>query len=406
MSNALAIAAATATLRQVLLSGGIAKVTLLPPDTAGKSVSTDQVNLFLFQTSLDAAWRNQDMPGRVKPGETARPPLPLNLYYLLTAYSTDPEDLRSHSLLGQAMRILHDHPVLGAAEIKSATAANVPGSDLQDQVERVRIVPQTLPTEEISKLWTAFMTPYRFSAAYLVSVVLIESQRAMRAPLPVLSRGEGDRGPTVLTGSLPLLDAVRPVTKLPGVRLGEDLSLTGAHLAGGAVQVVFRGPLGIGRFAPKALPLVSDGEIVASLPGPNEPIGNAAQSAWPAGIYTAQVIVSQVDEPDRPSSELPFALAPSITAVSPLAAVGPDVTVNVACAPDVRPDQRVSLFLGDREVPAPAHPAQTATLPFAVTGLKAGSYLVRLRVDGVDSIPIDLTAAKPQFAADQTLVIS
>jgi Pvc16 N-terminal domain len=182
VSNALAIAATTATLRQVLLTGGIAKVTLLPPDTAGKSVTSDQVNLFLFQTSLDAAWRNQDMPGQVQSGEAGRPPLPLNLYYLLTAYSsTDPEDLTSHSLLGQAMRIFHDHPVLGAAEIQSATTHDVPGSDLQDQVERVRIVPQVLPKEEISKLWTAFMTPYRLSAAYLVPVVLIESRPGQEA---------------------------------------------------------------------------------------------------------------------------------------------------------------------------------------------------------------------------------
>jgi hypothetical protein len=406
VSNALAIAATTATLRQVLLSGGIAKVTLLPPDTAGKSVTSDQVNLFLFQTSLDAAWRNQDMPGQVKSGEAGRPPLPLNLYYLLTAYSsTDPEDLTSHGLLGQAMRIFHDHPVLGAAEIQSATTHDVPGSDLQDQVERVRIVPQVLPTEEISKLWTAFMTPYRFSAAYLVSVVLIESRRAMRAPLPVLSRGAGDRGPTVLTGSLPLLDAVSPVTGLPGVRLGEDLSLTGEHLAAASVQVILRGPLGTGPFAPKALPLVADGEIVASLPGAGEPAGNPAQSAWPAGVYTAQVIASQAGEPDRSSNELPFALAPAIT-VSPLAAVGPNVTLNVTCTPDVRPEQRVSLFFGDREVPAPARTAQTAALQFAVTGVAAGSYRIRLRVGGVDSIPVDLAATPRQFAANQTVVIS
>ncbi|HEV7518237.1 MAG TPA: Pvc16 family protein, partial [Thermoanaerobaculia bacterium] len=98
MSNALAIAAATATLQHLL--GQVARVDLLSPDNAGKA-SGDRVNLFLYQTSLDAAWRNQDMPGRVKPGETAGPPLPLNLYYLLTAYSVDPEDeLKSQTLFG------------------------------------------------------------------------------------------------------------------------------------------------------------------------------------------------------------------------------------------------------------------------------------------------------------------
>ncbi|HVT57262.1 MAG TPA: Pvc16 family protein [Thermoanaerobaculia bacterium] len=403
MSNALAIAATTATLRQVLLSGGIGRVTLLPPDAAGKNVTSDQVNLFLYQSSLDAAWRNQDVPGRAKSGEAVAP-LPLNLYYLLTAYSGDPEDLRSHSLLGQAMRIFHDHPVLGAAEIASATAANLPGSDLQDQVERVRIVPQPLSTEEISKLWTAFQTPYRLSAAYLVSVVLLESQRPLLAPLPVLMRGEGDRGPTVLTSFPPLLEAVRPVTKLPGVRLGEELLLTGEHLATGT-QVVFRGPRDFRPFTLLALRVVGDGEIVARLPGPDEPAGNPSKTSWPAGIYTAQVIARRPPELDLSSGELPFSLAPQIV-VSPLSAPKGDVTVTVTCTPEVHPEQRVSLLFGDREVRASAHPAQTGTLSFNVAGVAAGTYVVRLRVDGVDSIPIDLSAAKPQFAADQTVVIS
>ena len=153
MSNALAIAATTATLQSLL--GQVARVDLLSPDNAGKA-SGDRVNLFLYQTSLDAAWRNQDMPGRVKPGETASPPLPLNLYYLLTAYSADPEnEIQSQALFGQAMRVLHDHPVLGASEIKNATTAPLPASDLDQQLERPRVVFQVLSTDDISKLWMA-----------------------------------------------------------------------------------------------------------------------------------------------------------------------------------------------------------------------------------------------------------
>ena len=49
-------------------------------------------------------------------GEPAQPPLALNLFYLLTAYGRDNDAQRpfSHMLLGRAMSILHDHPVLGA----------------------------------------------------------------------------------------------------------------------------------------------------------------------------------------------------------------------------------------------------------------------------------------------------
>ncbi|HKI06202.1 MAG TPA: DUF4255 domain-containing protein [Thermoanaerobaculia bacterium] len=412
MSNALSIAAATATLRQVLISGGMSKVTLLPPDAAGQNVPPGgQVNLFLYETETDAAWRNQDLPGRVKPGEAGRPPLPLMLYYLLTAYSGEPEDLHGHVLLGQAMRILHDHPVLSRADIQSAADGNppgtgsVPGSDLHEQAEHLRITLQPLPLEETSKLWTAFQAPYRLSAAYQVSVVLIESQRGMRAPLPVLTRGKDDRGATVLTGSQPLLDEVRPVLRLPAVRLGEDLFLRGQHLAGGTVAVAFQGPRGTGPFAPKELPAIADGEIVARLPSPDD-LPGPVKATWPAGIYTAQVISSRTGEPDRTSSEIPFALAPRVLSVAPATAPGPNVMVTVKCTPEVRPEQRVALLFGEREVPAPPHPTQRDTFSFNLTKLVAGEYLVRLRVDGVDSIPVDLTASPPAFAADQKVKVT
>ena len=37
--------------------------------------TANQLNLFLYQTMVNAAWRNMDMPRQVKPGETGQPPL-------------------------------------------------------------------------------------------------------------------------------------------------------------------------------------------------------------------------------------------------------------------------------------------------------------------------------------------
>src|SRR6185503_15922813 len=104
------------------------------------------------------------------------------LYYLLTAYSDDEDDTNAHRLLGEAMGVLHDHPLLGAAEIRNATSpiADLSDSDLHEQIERVRINLQPLTFEDMSKLWTTFQTHYRVSAAYQVSVVLIESTRRPR----------------------------------------------------------------------------------------------------------------------------------------------------------------------------------------------------------------------------------
>lgn len=79
MSNPLAIAAVTATLRNLLLQGfsddgfgDNVSVTTQPLDKArdNNTNQSNQVNLFLYQPQLSTAWRNMDMPGQVKPGET------------------------------------------------------------------------------------------------------------------------------------------------------------------------------------------------------------------------------------------------------------------------------------------------------------------------------------------------
>jgi hypothetical protein len=174
MSNSLAIAAVTATLRHLLDHGLNAdvpgtRVTTRPPDKARDGSGGNQVNLFLYQTLPNAAWRNIDLPAAGR--ASGQPPLALNLYYLLSAYgqNEDDPDPYSHRLLGEAMRLFHEQPLLDPAAIRAA----LPGNDLHEQVERVRISLQPLSLEEMSKLWSTFQTQYRISVAYEVSVVLI-----------------------------------------------------------------------------------------------------------------------------------------------------------------------------------------------------------------------------------------
>ena len=109
-------------------------------------------------------------------------------------------------------------------------------SDLHAQVERVRITAQPLGLEEMSKLWATFQTQYRISAAYQVSVVLIESTRPARTPLPALGRGsQDDEGvatqPDLTTPFPTLLSAETPDPQF-GALLGETVTLRGLNLAG------------------------------------------------------------------------------------------------------------------------------------------------------------------------------
>src|SRR4029450_9173721 len=99
---------------------GDLEVTTQPPDLARKTITKVQLNLFLSQTTVNAAWRNLDPPRQVRPGETGAPSLALNLHYLLTAYGPGESDPTSLGLraLGNAMSVLHDNPLLDAAAVR------------------------------------------------------------------------------------------------------------------------------------------------------------------------------------------------------------------------------------------------------------------------------------------------
>jgi hypothetical protein len=402
MSNSLAIAAVTATLRQLLDDGiktvinGVS-VTTQPPDIADSKKNL--VNIFLYQTAINPAWRNMDMPRQVKPGETGLPPLPLNLYYMITAYSNGDDALEpfSHRILGQAMSVLHDNPVLSSDEIKAALPlADQALYDLYDQIEHVRIVPHPMTLDEMSKLWTIFQTKYRISATYQVSVVLIESKRPSKTPLPVLRRGPEDRGADAqsnMLSPLPTLTGIKLATlKQPSAQLGEIFTLSGYHLDGDSQLVRFENqrlaaPIEVAPAAPVTISDQTDVEITL----PNDA---SAQTDWVAGYYNVSIEVKRnadLVHPTRETNALSFSIAPRILTIVPTTAVAADgdFALTLTCSPEVRPEQRASLLFGGNEIPANAHASQTDTLTFQISPIDAnsvGEYYVRLRVDGVDSL--------------------
>jgi hypothetical protein len=418
MSNSLAIGAVTATLRNLLdkgiaAEGGGLHTTTLPPEKAqtfGQGDGPGRINLFLYQTHINAAWRNMGMPGQIKPSETGQPPLALDLFYLLTAYERDDGDssVIAHRLLGRAMRVLHDHPLLGADEIRAA----LPNNDLADQIERIRITSQPMSVEEFSKLWTTFQVGYRISAAYQVSVVLIDTTQPSRTPLPVLTRGADDTGASAqanLVPPFPTLSKVSPVVQPLGSEtsavLGNDLLITGHDLDGTNISAEVSHP----RLQnPMPLPAPSNATATAiTVNLPNQP------QNFPAGIYTVSVSVIRPGETfKRTTNALPFAVAPQILSNPPISAArnANKITITLACSPEVLPAQRVALLLGGDEVPAEPHLSQTGNLTFVAKDdpqgkFAPGDYFVRLRVDGVDSLLIDRSVKPPKFKASEKVSI-
>ncbi|HEY2069705.1 MAG TPA: DUF4255 domain-containing protein [Rhizomicrobium sp.] len=410
MSNSLSIAAVTATLQSILTQGlnsfsGMS-VTIQPLDKArpsGPGTPKAQVNLFLYQVSRNAAWANADMPRQNLPGELSIPPLPLNLFYLLTAYGDD-DDLTApggHEILGKAMSVFYDHPVLSSDDIKNATAG-ITGVDLDSQLERIRITLHPISVDELSKLWTGFATQYRLSVAYEVGVTLIESTRASSAPLPILTRGAGDSGPTAegnLIPPVPTIESIDAPNNQAAALLGDTITITGFHLDGTHIHVEFSHPL-LAAPIPRT-PLAGNTDKSISVTIPDIP------ADWPVGFYTVSVSVRSPGETfQRVTNQLVLPLSPKITIAPPKSIPAGPVALTLAVKPEIFPGQRVTLLLGDQEISLPSPAAKTATLAFPAVTLTSGVYYVRLRVDGVDSLLVNRKVTPPVYDNTQRIFVT
>ena len=420
MSNNAAIASVTATLTNMIQAAVAADptvssgtVTARPPDRARQGAAGNQVNLFLYRTSIDAAWRNQDPP-IIRPGESGQPPLPLVLSYLITAYGENDDEILAHRLLGIAMALLNDRPLLSRSLIASALAA--PGSDLQNQVERVRITPFPISQDEISRMWTTFGTGYRLSVSYDAAVVLIDSSRPVAAPAPVLMRGRQDTGPVAVGSPFPQIQLVVPPNRQPAAQPGDVLTLMGSYLSAiTAVQIshpLAEQPLALAPLS------VTASEVTVQLPDP---------PALPAGIATVaatfdalldQTVTAGAGPVTVTSNAAPVAFAPTLVSNAPLKAklAGSGATaLTVNCSPAVQPQQTIALVVGSQLVSSEPLQAASSRLTFGLQGFTAGTYLLRLRIDSVDSIPVASPPPAPgnanqpapmQFDPSQQLVLS
>jgi hypothetical protein len=427
MSNALAIATVTTALAQIIRTAVQsvvpgADVLTERPDSA--PLGQPRVRLFMYQVSPNGVLRNNDLPTRAANGNLMkRPTAALDLHYLLAFYGNE-NDLEPQRMLGAAVRDIHAKPVLMRQMIEDAIASEpfLATSNLAEAVEQIKFTPLLFSLEELSKLWSVFFqAPYALSIAYQGTVVLIESEDNAQAALPVLRRGADDQGVNTLLGPFPSLESLhigvpedvgqrpRPPS-YPSAQLGTVLTLTGNNLGGEAVSVGFEHT----RLAVTKTIVVppsdrSGTELKITLT--DDP---PAQTEWAAGLYTVAVIV-ETGGTERTTNQLPLPFAPKITGIVPPNPVARDgsgnVTLTITCGPQVRPTQRAALLIADREVAAQAHPADTDTLQFTVDNAPVVTdALVRLRIDGVDSLPFTRQQLPPPphltFDDNQKVTIS
>jgi hypothetical protein len=296
----------------------------------------------MHQATPNAAWRNAAYPSRDASGRRiANAPLAVDLHYLLTAYSN--ADLQAEVLLGYAMQLFHETPVLARDAIRTAlNPPNAPvaagnllpsvyqalrASDLADQYEQIKITPSVMNTEELSKLWTAIQSHYRPTAAYQVTVVLIESQQRTRSSLPVLVRNIAPQ--SAMVAPIPEVEAVVYPAARIAAQLGDDIELDGHDLDGAQHALLLTNTrLGLSRSITPAASVVAS-EVHFTLPA--DPVN------LPAGIHSAQLQLARGGDPAPvATSAFPLTIAPQVGGLATPVSVDAngDLTLTPTCAPN------------------------------------------------------------------------
>jgi hypothetical protein len=416
MSTAYALAAVTAVLRRRLLDRmaeadvasvvGTVPVSTTPPDRLGNGAEPTQLNVYLHHVTPNQGWRNVDLPDRDSRGQRiAAPPLALDLHYLLTAYGADP--FFAEVLLGHAMQVMHERPVLARDEVRAAldptppdplVPAPVSASQLADQLEQVRFTLETVTAEESSRMWSALQAHYRMTAPYVATVVLIEPVRRGRPSLPAssVSSAAADVSAPVLSSVTAGGDSQAPVD------FTSTLFLTGRGLAAESTTYAI-GPV---ELSATKVDVVSDDEVHVDLA--------ALATKPPAGVLPV-VVRRAVDVGGgagerrvASSAAVPVVVRPGVSA--PAATVTSSATIDgvvhrtgelrATVSPEVGAAQRVSLLLTGTAPDRPGYtlvvpPGNGVTAPATTTAtvvaplrrVRAGTYVVQVEVDGAQSLP-------------------
>jgi hypothetical protein len=310
MSSNTAIKDVTRGLQMLLLSqltaiSSSAQVSLLPPGQALPSGLG--VNLYLYRIMENVFTKNQPWPGDKITPPSDKPPLGLELSYLLTPFAPAPDPATTngddaHTMLGAAMLALHQHTVLNDVHIAGFDADTALPASILNSFEQVKIRLAVTSLEELSKIWATINQPYRLSVAYEVS--LIELVPATPTPLggrPVLSTGLD-----VVLYQAPRLDALTPPAgPLAGVVAGAIVANT-LTIAGSGLSLRGR----------TSVAMVGGQEVtINSVPAPT---GTSIAVTLPSTLDAGPNEDVQVSLQGKASTPLTYTVMPWLSSLTPI----------------------------------------------------------------------------------------
>jgi hypothetical protein len=300
-----------------LMGAGVTfRVTTLPPDDDRVSDDTG-LNLFLYRIHENPFTKNMDWRGdKLNPVQNGKPPLSLTLTYLMTAYikkagGTPQDDITTHQVMGNAMSVLHDYPVLNDihdSDFDAGLDTQFP-SELRNAFEKVKVTLLPTTMEEFSKIWTGLNKPYRLSVAYEVSLVEIGPIMPPAPSAPSVQR----TALQISTIGTPVIGSVTPASGTAGAAI----TVQGSRFkqAGSPTSVQVGGDV----FTEDQLTSISDTQI---------------QLTIPAAPQTGPRLAIVVTAGGRSSAPAVYTVTPWISIVTPLRGItGIPIAIPIALPP-------------------------------------------------------------------------
>ena len=386
MSDEFAIAAVTATMSYLLDSYGVA-VSTRPPDS--QSDTGARINIFLYQVAPNTGYRNKDLPARNFAGVLVRKQqLGLALHYLLTAYGNNDDELSAQLTLAEALRVLHENPILtrdlvteavNDADIK-ADLTDIETSDLAEQVELVKLSMQSLSLEDLTKIWSSFFKTgsYRISVVFKATVVLLDGAAEPKSTMPVAEV----RSYAIAPGQ-PWITYVDPQMVL-WESGGMEITIVGKNLDADTVKIDFGGGLDLDDMPEPTS--TSDEELTVEIPDTMTPGIKQVQVLQPLSLGDPETLHRGLE-----SNVALFAVVPVITDVTP-SPVARGSKLTIEFDPPITENQEVKVLISTYQpldVEWTTTDPETSEIQVTIPGdYETGRDLpVRLRVDGAESQP-------------------
>lgn len=149
-----------------------AEIKILQAGDLGGSASpqSEGISIYLYLVTANSSRRNLP-PHLSAAGKRTRPPLPLDLHFLITPWSINAET--QLSLLGWAMRTLEDTPIIPASYLNY----DFPGIEVFHPDETVELVFNPLSIQDNAPLWEDLhQVKIMPSVTYVARLVPIESE--------------------------------------------------------------------------------------------------------------------------------------------------------------------------------------------------------------------------------------